>query len=55
MRSTGRPRSGSTRAARAVNVARALVAAGHRAVALLPAGMTPGERLVALLNPRTSM
>ncbi|MEQ3552025.1 1-phosphofructokinase [Pseudonocardia nematodicida] len=34
-----------------VNVARALAAAGHRAVALLPAGMTPGERLAALLEP----
>ncbi|WP_210037137.1 1-phosphofructokinase [Pseudonocardia parietis] len=34
-----------------VNVARALAAAGRRVVALLPAGMTPGERLAGLLEP----
>lgn len=34
-----------------VNVARALAAAGHRAVALLPSGAAPGERLSALLGP----
>ncbi|BBG05210.1 1-phosphofructokinase [Pseudonocardia autotrophica] len=34
-----------------VNVARALAAAGHRTVALLPTGSAPGERLAALLEP----
>ncbi len=34
-----------------VNVARALASAGHRTVALMPSGATPGERLAALLEP----
>jgi 1-phosphofructokinase len=34
-----------------VNVARALAAAGHRVVALMPSGAAPGERLAALLEP----
>ncbi|RZT88883.1 1-phosphofructokinase [Pseudonocardia sediminis] len=33
-----------------VNVARALAAAGHRTIALLPSGLTPGNRLAELLE-----
>lgn len=45
-------RAGSVRVdpgGKGVNVARALAAAGHRAVALLPSGAAPGEQLAALL------
>ncbi|GAA1076682.1 1-phosphofructokinase [Pseudonocardia alni] len=47
-------RAGSVRVdpgGKGVNVARALASAGHRAVALMPSGATPGERLAALLEP----
>ena len=41
--------AGSAEGADAIQ--RALASAGHRAVALMPSGATPGERLAALLEP----